>query len=91
MCLAAESSPQNPVLFSPDWQTGGDCGHLASLSAPGLPTLESRPCSQLDISGTWVPFCLESRGQPHLGGPAAQKKLCGGLNPMWETGSNLSL
>ena len=37
MCVVAESFPQNPV-FSPDWQTGGGCGHLASLSAPGLPT-----------------------------------------------------
>ena len=52
VCLAAESFPQNPVFFSPDWQTGGDCDHLASLSAPGLPTPESPPCSQLDISGT---------------------------------------
>ena len=90
MCAVAECFPQSPVLFSPDWQTGGGCGHLASLSAPGLPTPESRPCSQLDIQGTWAPLCLESRGQPHLGGPAAQKKACRGLNPKWEAGSNLS-
>ena len=40
--------------------------------------------------GTWAPLCLESRGQPHLGGPAAQKKARRGPNRKWETGSNLS-